>query len=378
MFAKIQEKNSQVRSQITGFLEQFKELGLSEQCKSIRSGLTTLVTNNEIFSSHITDQLIPSKTGVPYELYSDDPEQVAVLKKISNILYNVETILESLEKIKLTEDMYTVGLVKHAPELFKQSLKAMEQISDAVKLVNNSSSSIQAIMGPQIKSLEPAYNYVMAQMYQFTPSGVLEGAEQQLGSAIGNAVNMLPTRRKTADETSFTNMSSAIANIPNYFIQLKSVIESESLVSYKKPSQSEDDFKHKLKMRGQSLAKVLGKAANNEGIQHLKILKEFGRLATDIVNTAIPATKEAYIKTLEKLNQFKHELLPNMISELESLEESLGLKSGTLTDPALEFADTYYKQLADTVNEVFLVSQDVDAGVKTANKWYANAGKKLF
>ena len=378
MFAKIQEKNSQVRSKITGFLEQFKELGLSEQCKSIRSGLTTFVTNNEIFSSHITDQLVPSKTGVPYELYSDDPEQVMVLKKITNILYNVETILESLEKNKLTEDMYTIGLVKHAPELFKQSLKAMEQISEAVTLVNNSSASIQAIMGPQLKSLEPAYNYVMAQMYQFTPSGVLEGAEQQLGSAIGNAVNMLPSRRKTAEGTSFIDMSSAIANIPNYFIQLKSAIESESLVSYKKPSQSEEDYKYQLEMRGRSLAKVLGKASNNEGIQHLKILKEFGRLATDIVNTAIPATKEAYIKTIEKLNQFKHELLPNMISELESLEESLGLKSGTLTDPALEFADTYYTQLAETVNEAFLLSKDLDAGVETANKWYAKAGKKLI
>lgn len=378
MFAKIQEKNIQARAKITGFLDKFQELGLSEQCKSIRSGLTTLINNSDIFSSHLTSQLIPSAMGKPYKVHPDDAEQIAVLKKISNILYNVETILASLEKIKLTEDMYTMSLVKHAPEVFKQSMKAMEQINEAMQLINNSSSSLQAIMGPQIKSLEPAYNYVLAQLHQFTPSGVLTEAELQLGNAIGSAVNLLPTKLKTEKDVTFKGMASAITNIPIYFTQLQSLIENESLSSYKNSSQSEEDYKHKLELRAQLLSKYLEKATNNQGMQQFKILKQFGKLATDVVNTAMPATKEAYNKAVEKLNQFKHELLPQMIAELESLEESLGLKSGTLVDPALKFADTYYGQLAETVNQLYDAAGVADKSVAMGNKWHAHLGKKVF
>ncbi|CEG59100.1 hypothetical protein [Legionella fallonii] len=370
------------------FLDYFRKLELSNQCNDIRTDLTMLVTNKNIFSEVLTEQLMPSATGAPYHLSSDDPEQIAVIKKLSNILYNTETLLSELEQIELTDDMYTAELAQHAPQVFKNTCSAINQIYDAIQLVNNSSASIQAIMPTQFEKIQESCIYLCQKLSQFTSSETREGIERTeedtigntVGEAIGEIISKLPTERRSSESIDFFDTSKVLINIPGYIGQLQNIINKESLFPTVTIDEAPEDYHRRMEQRAKSLATSLEKATIQTGARQnwhmISAVKKINSLTIELINASADRTKEAYEKAEEKLDQLKHEILPQIISELESIEESIGLKSGTLTEPALESAQTYYKQLATLVETIPQAAQHIDSFKDVENKWYAKILRK--
>src|SRR5580704_10206642 len=367
------------------FLDYFQKLRISDQCKGIRTDLTMLVTDKNMFSEILTEQLKPEANGVPYHLDLDDPEQIAIIKKLSNILYNVEIIAGELEQIELTDEMYTVELAQHAPQIFKNTCKAINQIYDAIQLVNNSNVSIQTIMPPQFQMLQEGCTYLCQKLSQFTNSRTWEGVEQTLEDSIGDTLQRMPTERRPSQAIDFSYISKALMDTPGYISQLQNVIKSESLFPEVQAFESPEDYKRRIEKQAQSLSFDLKKVTLETGLEQtlnlVSAAQELNNFSVDLINVGSAATKEAYYKSVEKLNYFKHELMPQIITELESIEENLGRRSGIYTNPVLETAQDCYQQLVSFVNSIPPMEEYMDYYREFGNQWYSKIlkdGKKVI
>ena len=72
----------------------------------------------------------------------------------------------------------------------------------------------------------------------------------------------------------------------------------------------------------------------------------------DLLSTAAPLTKQAYLDAAAKFEDIKHRVFPRLLAEIEGFEESMGLKPGTLTDPVIKQMNAYYTKFANYANHV--------------------------
>lgn len=358
VFSAMQEPYTKVKATV----DKFKTLGLSKKCNEIRHTLTMLLTNPEIMSEQLAEKLLPSAKGVPYHINSSDPEQVVVLKKLINMLFNIEKMLQDLERINLSETASLTELIALAPKIARSLYCVVNQVYEAIQLINHSNASVQAIFGPYFNQLKQKMAPLLEQLRQFTPSGTI--LDQNWGEVFGKAVEFLPKEHITPDEVSFNALGQAVFNIPDYFKQLQTMLESGSL--FPEPDLSIDPsnpalLKQKEKREKEANAFVanLDSMAVKTWSQGLGIeyVAAIGRLAgflkdhtKALVQTAIPTSKAAYLRLEEALLDFKRKVLPAIIDELEVLEITLGLKPGLLVEPALNAATTYYNKLIETLN----------------------------
>ncbi|STX41857.1 protein SidH [Legionella donaldsonii] len=370
VFSAMQEPYTKVKATV----DKFKTLGLSKKCNAIRHTLTMLLTNPEIMSEQLAEKLLPSARGVPYHIDSSDPEQVVVLKKAINMLFNIEKMLQELEQINLSETASLTELVALAPKIARSLYCVINQVYEAIQLINHSNASVQAILGPHFNQLKQKMAPLLEQLGQFTPRGAL--LDQPWGEVFGKAVELLPKEQITSDEVSFNALGQAVFNIPDYFKQLQTMLETGSLFS--EPDLSMDPpnpalLKQKEKREKEANAFVanLDSMAVKTWSQGLGIeyVAAIGRLAgflkdhtKALVQTAIPTSKAAYLRLEEALLNFKRKVLPAIIDELEALEITMGLKPGLLVEPALSAATTYYNKLIET-----LTTKIEEARVKADN-----------
>lgn len=83
----------------------------------------------------------------------------------------------------------------------------------------------------------------------------------------------------------------------------------------------------------------------------------------DVLNTSAQLSKQVYLDMTAKLNDLKHDVLPQLISELEQMEESMGLKPGLLTNPVLQQMNAYYTQLANQLNTLGVAAEILDSAL---------------
>ncbi|MFI4963534.1 MAG: hypothetical protein ACHP6H_06740, partial [Legionellales bacterium] len=67
---------------------------------------------------------------------------------------------------------------------------------------------------------------------------------------------------------------------------------------------------------------------------------------------------------VEKLAQFRHEQFPQLLSELETIEERMGLKPGLLTNPVITSINASYISVAQSVNKAAKQLNWVGANIK--------------
>lgn len=341
-------------------VDKFKALSLSKQCNEIRHTLTMLLTNPQVMSQQLAEKLLPAAKGIPYHINPSDPEQVVVLKKVINILFNIEKMLQDLEKIDLGETASLTELMAQAPKVARNLYRVMNQVYEAIQLINHSNASVQAIFGPQFNQLKQKMAPLLEQLGQFTPNGSI--LDQNWGEVFGTAVELLPKDNITPEKVSFNTIGQTIFNVPEYFKQLQTMLESGSLLP--EPSTNPNDpallmQKEKREKDANALVANLDSMAVKTwslgvGIEYAAAIARLAGFLKDhtkaLVQTAIPTSKAAYLRLEEALLNFKHKVLPAIIDELEALEITLGLKPGLLVEPALSAATTYYNKLIETLN----------------------------
>ncbi|WED44020.1 hypothetical protein [Legionella cardiaca] len=356
------------------FHSSFCQLGLAEQCNTIRSNLLIAITNEEIFSKRLTSQLKPFVPGVPYHVNSDDPEQIVIIKKVMNILYNMETIFTEIEELDINSEDY----LAEAP-LAKNIYHALMQAQDAWQLIDTGGVAIQTIFGPQLERLKPRLDFATERLQQFSSSA--NKLEERVVETTAKGINLLPTEQKTKEEVGFEQLAQTVLNIPVYFKQLQRIIESESLFPSEKITTSEA-YQQVLEVKAKKIAHNMEQMTTRTGLslayKYAQVIKKIGVHGTDFINAGSPLTKTAYLKSVEKLQQFKHQILPEVIAELESLEENLGLISGTLTEPALSAALNYYKSMTKVVEKIGFAVEKIETVESGMNKWYGKAGQAIL
>ncbi|MBI2785593.1 MAG: hypothetical protein HYX60_04505, partial [Legionella longbeachae] len=295
-------------------------------------------------------------------------------------MYHVESILVEIENIDFSNDKsLTEFLINNTPMLVKNVYKAINQLYDAVQLINNSGSTLQAILGPQFNKLKPQFDRAYEQLMEFTSKGVESINGETLGENIGTKISLLPKNNTRVEDISFDDLGSLIHSIPDYLKKLEDLIDNNPYPE--KANMNTEEYQCVLEKRanklGNDLDQLTTKTSLSLSYQYIQILKQLGALALDVVNAGASLNKSAYKKAVTKLNKFKHLHLPKIISELELLEENFGLKTGTLTKNTLDSANKYYQKLAESVDKMAVVAGIFDKIELHGNRLYGQLAQKI-
>ena len=340
------------------YIIQFKEdLKIAETCKNIRTSILDAITKGEYFSSELAEYFVRDNEKAPFKVSPTDPTQVAVLKKLLNALENVEKAISRIENLDINRDRYKIGIYR---DLIKAGYNAVHEVAGALELINHSSSDIQEIVAPHIKELMPKIALATSALKKFTPSGSeaseeYVSPEERVGQFVGGAIQQLPHAKYTKDQ-SLENLSTFIFDLPRRFEALQKLVATGASGIATKSITSPEAYQQAMIQRANETKEYLEKLSTKGGLlglpSYLGVIRKLVAHSTDLVNTAAPLTKQAYLDAADKLNEIKHDLLPQLLAELEKIEEGMSLKPGTLTDPVLKQMNTYYTQLATQVEAI--------------------------
>lgn len=347
-----------------------EDLKIADTCKTIKDGLLKSITDKTHFSEELAAYFERDNPNAPFKVNTTDPTQVAVLKKLLNALENAEKSFRAIENIDISRDRYTAMIAKDAVMV---SYKAVHEIYAALQLINHSNSDIQDIVGPHIQKLLPQMALASKALGNFAP----EHPEESAGAVLAGVVNMLPTEKPTESE-SLGKLSNLIFELPHYFEELQKLIATGASGIATKSITSAEDYQSAMIKKANETKYYFEQLSSKSGLSaipsYLSIVKRLIAHSTDLVNAGAPLTKQAYLDAVAKLEDIKHNILPQLISELEMVEESMGLKPGLLTDPALEQMNKYYTQLAEQVDNIAKAAGVLD----TVSDYSDSIGEKSF
>lgn len=322
---------------------------MADSCKSIREQLLESITDKKYFSEELAAYFVKEDANKPFAISSTDPSQVAVLKKILNSLEHTEKVLRAVENLDVSRDRYTAGVIVDAAKI---SYHAINELYSAIQLLNHSNSDIQTIVGPHFKALMPQIAVASKALGQLTPGQ----PEESAGILLASAVKMLPTEKQSKDQ-SLESISNLIFEIPHYLEELQKLVSTGASGIATKSITSGEEYQAAMLKKANATKAYFDKllSTNNKissATNYLSIVRKLTDLSSDLVNTAAPLTKQAYLDAAEKLQDIKHKHLPQIISELDKMEESMGLKPGVLTAPVIKKMNEYYTQLATQVDNI--------------------------
>lgn len=327
-----------------------KDLMLADTCKSISDKLLTSITGGTFFAKELATYFEREDPSKPFKIDpATDPAQVAILKKLLNSLENTEKTLRAIEDFNISRDRYKIGILKDAIPLV---YNAVHQIAATLQEINHSNSDIQTLLAPHINALMPKLALASQSLGQFTPDNI----EASAGAMLGEAVKRLPSEKQTQSQ-SLETVSSQIYQLPYYFEELQKLITTATSNMTSTSVTGREEYQRAATEKAKDLHAEFTKLTTKQnGLTQLPntvgIIRKLLAYSTDLVNSAAPLTTKAYLEAVEKLQDIKHNLLPQMLSELEQMEESLGLKSGVLTGDVIKQMESYYTQLATQVNTI--------------------------
>ncbi|WP_133135352.1 hypothetical protein [Legionella rowbothamii] len=343
------------------YIIQFKEdLKIADTCKNIRTSILDAITQGEYFSPELAAYFVRDDEKAPFKVSSTDPSQVAVLKKLLNALENVEKAISRIENLDIKRDRYKIGIYT---DLAKAGYNAVHEVAAALELINHSSSDIQEIVAPHIKDLMPKMAVAANALGQFTPSK----PEESAGALLAGAIQQLPHAKHTKEQ-SLENLSTFIFDLPRRFEALQKLVATGASGIATKSITSPEDYQKAMIQRANETKEYFEKLSTKSGLlglpSYIGVIRKLIAHSTDLVNTAAPLTKQAYLDAADKLNEIKHDLLPQLLAELEKIEEGMSLKPGTLTDPVLMQMNTYYTQLATQVEAIAQTAGVLDSATE--------------
>lgn len=323
-----------------------EDLKIADTFNAIKTTLLDTITKNDYFSEELAAYFVKTNPQIPFHVLPTDPSQVAVLKKLINAFEHAEKALRSVENINIDRSRYTVGLYT---DVAKVSYQVIHEIYAALQLINRSNSDIQEIIAPHINQLMPKMAAVFNALEQFAPGH----AEERTGKGVADLIKMLPEEKYTRKQ-SFEKISHLIFDLPHYFEELQKLIATGDAGVRTKSITSTKEYQAAMAKKAKDTQEYFEKLSTKSGIaalpSYLVIVKRLLAHSSELLNTGAPLTKQAYLHSVEILKEIKHELLPQLLAELEQLEEGMCLKSGTLTDPILKQMEPYYTQLATQVD----------------------------
>ncbi|RUR12705.1 hypothetical protein [Legionella sp. km772] len=363
-----------MRRTIESYVIYLKEdLKLADTLKTAKEALLKSITGtaaagkqDAYFSEELAAYFVKEDTK-PFAISAHDPSQVAVLKKILNSFDDAEQALRDIENLNidperggllfnaakwvgLSEAAKTVEIMAQAAQIY---YKKIHEVYAALQLLNHANADIQNIVGPHLQALMPRLALAQSQLETFTPSFPAESA----GEFLAEVVKDLP-KQKLAEEQGKEALSRWVTTLPNYFEELQKILAKAATSQPSQSASSAEEYQAAMLKRAQESKKYFDDlVASQTGllattatfIDYFKIMSEIALQSSKVLQTA-PVSQPAYLEVAKKLEVMKHHYLPQVVAELEKIEESMGLKAGVLTTPAMVQMNKYYTQLASTVH----------------------------
>lgn len=323
-----------------------EDLKIANVCKSAKENLLTTLTGEHYFSDELRKHFIQENPQIPFEILDTDPSQVAIFKKLINALENTEKALREIEEINIERNRYTASV---AADIVKASYYAIHEMYGILQLINHSNADIQNIVGPHLQTLMPQLALVSQSLDQLRP----EHPEESAGVMLADVIKMLPQKKETV-QGSLETLNKLIFELPHYFEELQKLIAVDTLKNTNESITKTKKYQattRKNTNQSQKYLERLNIASEIPAfVSYLSLIKTLTSHTRFLL--ALPLTNQAYLLAAEKLNDIKHNILPQIISELEKTEESMALKPGLLTEPAIKQMDTYYTKLAMQIDEM--------------------------
>jgi|GEM_PF-4500573 len=351
------------------------DLKLSTTCDDVRGSLLSSLTNGNYFSDELS-AYFKNNTSSSFDVSSRDPAQVVVFKKMLNALQNTASVLRDIENINIQSDRSAAGL---GSETLGKLSNAVHELYAVVQLINHSVPDFQIIIGPSISKLLPKIALASEGMNALSSKTTGKAA----GDVMGKMTAMLPETAETGNE-GVTRLNQQIFQLPHYFEELQKFISTQD-ISIESITDS-DDYKKLIDERTektqQFLGKILASSDNlltpSKYVNYVKILAKLAQHSSELLSTAAPMTIALYHEGVKKLDEIRHDMLPNLVAELEAMEESLALKPGVLTVPLIQQMTGYYEQLASNLNGIAKAAGVLQDAGKITQTWYMKVAQKLI
>ncbi len=331
-----------------------QDLRLSDICKTTRTNLLTYLRRDDIFLDSVTSAF-SGTIRTPFEIQKSDPPQISSLKKLLNALENAQNSFAKIEGMDINRSRTSLGITADVANV---AWDAIHEFYAVLQLVNQSTQDVQLIVGPHLKELLPKVGLAMQGLQQFVPAN-----QEAVGTKLADLVTMMPTEEPSTSQT-MLHVSNAVARLPHYFEKMQGLINFSAATLTTTTSAAA--YQKVMKARAAELFTYFNTSATQSGwsvfSSYFSTLGSLMEQSADLMNTGAPLTKQAYQEAVKKLNDIRHKHLPKLIAELEAIEESLGLKPSTLTEPMLKQMESYYATLATQVNKI-AVAANVIQGV---------------
>ena len=341
-----------------------EDLRIADSCHLIKDRLLEAILNGSYLSKEFAGYFTRANPNLPFAISATDPDQVAILKKLINALENTEKTLRSIEDLDIRRERYTPALLKDA---IKTSYYAIHEIYAVLQIINTSNADIQNIIAPYLKTLLPKMALASQALNQFSP----QHHGEQAAALLGQAVTMLPTEYTTPYQ-GLGNISSLIFQLPQYFEKLQQLISTGISGIADLSITTPREYQERIERETKELQDHLHSFTTKNGVRafpsFLLIVKKLVSHSSELINSAAPLTKTAYNNAVKQLHKIKHDLLPQLLAELEMMEESMGLKTGILTDAVLQQIDASYTSLSDQVQKIAMASGILDATSETMSE----------
>jgi hypothetical protein len=330
-----------------------QDLRLSEVCKSTREKLLTYLTDQNVFLDSITAEF-RGNVRLPFRISANEPPQISSLKKLLNALEHAQSTFESIEDLDINRSRHSLGLTKDAAKLIWDGI---HEFYGVLQLVNQGTQDVQMIVGPHLNELMPKLGLALERLKEYSP----ERSAEAYGTNFADLVRRMPPSDVTSAAT-VAHLSNAVARLPHYLEKLQQLINFTEAPL--KSSTDAAEFQQVMLARAAELNIYLQKSATQSGwgvvSSYFSTVSALLEHSADLLNTSAPLTKQAYTEAVAKLNAIRHQYLPKMLADLEAIEESLGLKPSSLTEPMVQRLESYYETLAAQVNKIAVAAEVIE------------------
>ncbi|KTC65922.1 protein SidH (plasmid) [Legionella adelaidensis] len=348
------------------FLYLKEDVQVVKTFSKIQKDLLSLLQNSDYINPELSKYF--TNPAFPLEIKDEDPSQVAGIKKILNAIHYTVSAMEKVEKLDIRHDRYGIAMAADLTQTLWSG--AIHELSNTILLLNQADEDVYSLFGPAINTLLSVYSDVVDKFNSSTKKPESADVAQEAaadievtgfeawGKGLGGLVGKLPVYRKEENpvQNGLENISHLVTHLPHYFEKLQEMIALGASDIPVKSTTSAQEYQALMLERANKAKRFLDGVTSQTSFSQLgsyfSVLKLLVDQSADLLNTGAPLTKQAYHDAVDKLNYFRHTLLPRMIAEVEKIEEELFLKPGLLTAPMLEQMDAYYRQLATNVNQI--------------------------
>ena len=334
------------------------DLDISGTLRQTRSNLLNHLQDNTIFSTEFTIFF----SANPIQALDTDPDQIVKIKKILIALQRLEEAIDGVVNVNFNPDRNIIALhYELIPKLCSLAYTLITEIA----AIHQGAKDVEMMVGAYVNPLLLKLNAMLEP---------LDTKNLSLPT-IGQAINLFP-KSTTNPNQGLENFSALIYQLPHYFQELQSLIDPESL------QQLAQDNPEKIKIKIHTLLNKLKNIAQKEGlallpssISTIKLLLE--QLPT-LLDTSGHFTKKSHEKIELLLNQLRHEHLPEIIAELENMEEIFSLRPNLLVGPTLKAMNNFYNGLSSLSKHWVTTSHFINETKKQVNKPQTKVIRGLF